>query len=175
MKDSNGDVLTVVDQHQLHRMTAKVARWGGKLIKVDGSFIEKEAMKPSGQIQFPPSSSALACNWSKREIYYCTDDFDRSWDIAGIIHEMGHVFACKKHPEDCVEDDFLGWEYVLARELHMLRRWTYNLDGYSYTHEGKYLDMGTVGHLTFQRIMNERIECAIASGLIRGGRSVAIR
>lgn len=175
MKDSYGDVLSAVDQHQLHRMTAKVSRWGGKLIRVDGQFIEKAAMKPTNQIQFPPSSSALACNWDKREIYYCTDDFDRSWDIAGIIHEMGHVFACKKRPEDCVEDDFLGWEYVLARELHMLRRWMYNLDGYHYTFENRDLDMGAIGPGTFQRIMNERVDWAMATGLIKDGRSVAIR
>lgn len=175
MRDSHGDILSAVDQHQLHRMTSKVESWGGKLIKVERSFIEKAAMKPVVENYFPPSSNALACNWSKREIYYCTDDFDRSWDIAGIIHEMGHVFACKKHPEDCVEDDFMGWEYLLARELHMLRRWTCNLDGYHYTFEGKDLDMGNVGHVTFQRIMNERVDRAMAAGIIQDGRPVAIR
>lgn len=156
-------------------MTAKVAGWGGKLIKVGGDFIEKAALKGDPQIQFPPSSSALACNWWEREIYYCTDDFDRTWDIAGILHEMGHVFACEKHPEGCAEDDFLGWEYLLARELHMLRRWTYNLDGYHYTFEGKDLDMGDVGHLTFRRIMNDRVDWATATGIVVSGRPVAIR
>ncbi len=68
-------------------------------------------------------------DWHRKVIYA-----DPSTKAADIIHEMGHVFACKVNPERSEEYLFLGWEYVVALSIGMTEpEWAEQMKDYMVT------------------------------------------
>lgn len=81
-----------------------------------------------------PFCTGLGVYWAKKIIVHQ----DEGFTLSGLIHEMGHVFACRFQPSSKHVDEtkFLGWEIVLSRRLGVHSLW---LD-----------EMGTYGVHTYE-------------------------
>lgn len=75
-----------------------------------------------------PFCDGIGVYWSRKLIVHRETGFT----CAGLIHEMGHVFACKQSPNhrDCDETDFLGWEISLAQRMGVKDSWMREMGSY---------------------------------------------
>jgi hypothetical protein len=97
-----------MDDKQIIFKLKEIAQgWGGNIIK-----LTKNRFDDYWNITSAPFSCYLGINYEARKIYYVGTPHP-----CDIIHEMGHIFASKKPPEEAYEWDFFGWEYLLARKV----------------------------------------------------------
>lgn len=72
------------------------------------------------------ASLVVTTHWRRKVIYLSPEIWPVPKDALGIIiHEMGHVFADQRHPDDrkCDEWAWLGWEIRLARWANCYSTW----------------------------------------------------
>lgn len=103
------------------------ASWGGTIRLVSVSEFDeiKYELFKSNKWTTPPNDGH-ALNHSKKEIVA-----QRNVANAGtIIHEMGHAFADKDHPDISEEWPWFGWEICLARKVDCYRIWSRNTGDY---------------------------------------------
>jgi len=101
-------------------------RLGGHIVMVNGQ--ESLGFLGNRGSSGAPFSRDLAIYWKKKIIVHTP----QITNLAGLIHEMGHVFACKYPPgsDRCNEVDFLGWEYSLATTLGCKSDWIRDMKDY---------------------------------------------
>lgn len=116
------------------QLVSLTKRLGGKVV-----VVPKEEWEGDGLSNYPislgprgwstaPFCSGLGVYWNKKVIAHTTG----GWSCAGLIHEMGHVFACKKPPHSkyCEETDFLAWELELSKRLGIYPAWLREMSAY---------------------------------------------
>lgn len=117
----------------LRRLRKLCQSFGGDLVKVDHEEWDSS-------IQAPFTGWDLGVDYQNKVIYY--SDFcmpSRAETVAtGIIHEMGHVFACNQEPEYATDEfDFLGWEWAVAKKIGLTQiAFCRGNDGYLITNNG---------------------------------------
>lgn len=96
--------------------------WGGEIKEVTPlefeEFIYQDKKGDTGYSRAPFATGRLGLNYEKKQIIFVGDI-----PAADIIHEMGHVFACKYEPYRSSEIDFFGWEYLLAKKFDIFEDW----------------------------------------------------
>ena len=155
----------------LTRLSRLCKRWGGSLTP-----LAREGYWEAG-ISEAPFQCGLGLHWKTRRLYY-----DPSWttccvQATGIIHEMGHVFACLSYPF-AEELGFFGWEYALARKLGCVRSWVENNRGYVVGGSDGLEDSFEFGELSLAErrlFLRARLADATRSGLVREGAPLCIR
>lgn len=94
--------------------------------------------------------------------------------ISGIIHEMGHAFACQDPPDISDEFDFFGWEYLLAKKLGIEADWQSNNKDYglgctSDLFKNQGLDFRKYGqHLHFRELDEADLETLLSNRITVG-------
>ncbi len=124
--------------------------------------------------QCPSFSSTLSLDYRKKILYFtgkCDED-----SVGHIIHEAGHILACKKTPDDSHEYEFLGWEMALTIELDLLGDWLHGQMDYTVVNnEDDCTEIGLLSDEELSELIEERIDYARSQGLVVGDRPVAIR
>lgn len=126
-------------------------------------FLDKEALFEA------PFTSNLAVNWKKKEIHYAGSI--APWPH--LVHEAGHLLACRDTPEASDEYKFLGWEIAVVKHLGLsMKEWhknnnDYGLDGWDY--EGSsYAAIGNIPYDSeaFDTFVDSHIEMAQKIGIV---------
>lgn len=149
-------------------LALKAIEWNGELIK-DPSL----GVGTSADLNHAPFSQFFSVDYLRCKVYYDPDVFQYSSETAGIIHEMGHVFACHDSPLQSEEFDFLGWEWVLAREVGLLSEWCASMRNYSLNSQGD--DFGNISIDDQTELIESRVAHACELGLIVDDEPVCIR
>lgn len=108
----------------------KAQEWGGDIIELsrkDLERVEKGGTTYKGHRIYPcPFNDYLWVVWHTKVLLYEDpgDSFPRRFSgvretirWGDLLHEMAHVFASKVQPNRSVEQDFLGWEYQMAKDV----------------------------------------------------------
>ena len=117
---------TAMETTAYKKLAALAKRLGGQIIPTDGPWEgEKWETFPKNMGRRGWSTAPFCANigvyWAKKVIAHKKVGFS----TAGLVHEMGHVFASKTPPnaKDTDEVDFLGWEVTLAASLGIRAAW----------------------------------------------------
>lgn len=159
-------------------------QWGGELVELsrddfDTRFGGKDSYQtPRGLSMAPFSSNDLGTCFSKKQVIFA---FPAEWHE--VVHEMGHIFACKKAPGTSKEWTFFGWEYALAIYLGGEKaglEWIEANDHYGLGRSvGRKYDSWDFGGCSTQQrqeILEERVAWAKKNGLVaKDGTPLAIR
>ena len=110
---------------EIKKLKGLCKRFGGELLKVTQrqyQKLRKDAVPVDGYKTFfdaPFTGNDLGIHWPSKTIVYSGKVF--WWEV---VHEMGHTFAQQVNPNDCEdESDFIGWEYLLVKQVGDLRPW----------------------------------------------------
>jgi hypothetical protein len=165
-----------VDNTCIKKLRNLAQKWGGKLVELsrddfDTRFGGKDPNNlryPKGLYNAPFSSHDLGIHWAKKQVIY---SLPAEWPE--IVHEMGHVFACKKNPGRSDESTFLGWEYAVALYIGgPMNEWDNCMGDYGV--EGQ--EYGSLSKAEQQEVLAERLAFAKKKGLIaQDGTPLAIR
>jgi hypothetical protein len=200
------------EQLFMDRLTAKAREWGGDIRATSANFLANNrvhkwrmnrATMKDGLLEIPmdvppisiaPTSNALALDWEKKIVYYVPRMIE-AWDVGFLIHEMGHIFATTDDVKNSVEEDWLGWGYLLAKEVRGIRIWRRVLDGYAlwagealpetftesrawkkvYVDGDDAIDVGALNREAFHMLMKNRISVATKLGCVKRGKAIAVR
>ncbi len=200
---SERKILTPGEKAFVQRVIRKVESWRGKVEAVDEEFFngrhDERRHIPDSQFSEAPTGDALAINWEEKTLYYIPEKLT-PWDVGFMIHEVAHIFATKDPPEEAFEEAWLGWEYMLAKELKGFRIWHRCLDGYhldrtvlpdefleseewarhgaqnveTFAGEGV-INVGALNRPAFQFLMAEAVRAARLDKIIKRGKVVRVR
>lgn len=165
----------------LAKLQRMAKRWGGEVVvETTRRF---DPMHPylildRVDVSTAPFDSYYAINWHERRVLIDPVVAGRV-SIPSVIHEMGHVFASRRSPNNlrCDETSWLGWEYLIAKRVGcIMADWHGWHDGYGL---GSLYDGYDYGALS-KREQQEAITYAIAAGKHHGnitadGRPRAVR
>jgi hypothetical protein len=116
----------------------------------------------------------LGCSWEDQVIYLCKDDFNLHW--RWVLHEIAHVFASMNPPGISEDFKFLGWEYVVAKELKLnLVEWKDTVNYAVPTFSGWPVSLKDLSQEDFDILMTKRVEIAESYGAIWNGIPIAVR
>ena len=103
----------------IKRLLYKVVYWGGTIINVDESYFMSH-MDEETFSEAPFTNNSIGVFWKKKHIVTVGVPHP-----GHLLHEMGHIFACKYEPNavECDEFTFVGWEYKLAEEVGVVQEW----------------------------------------------------
>ena len=76
-----------------------------------------------GSLSLAPFSDALGINWDKKVLYVLGRCLQRAQTVGNMIHELGHIIACKEPPRKSNEWNFFAWEICTARLLRVKEQW----------------------------------------------------
>lgn len=169
-------------------------KWGGDLVELpekdfesllDGyirhgssdRFVEVSDFHPC------PFNASLGVRWGKKHVYYTRaargfwkgsvwTDLSEPVSWTDVIHEMGHVFASAKRPDQADEYNFFGWEYALARQVGDPEKWRRANKDYSV---GSGDDLGSLSVKKQKALILEQYRKAVELGLVVRGRAVPIK
>ncbi len=110
-----------------------------------------------------PFSNNLGINWEKKIVYI--SKAATIFDVSGMIHEMGHVFACAKKPSLTKEYEFFGWEYATATKLGLLFIWNEGSENYALIEDGG-KDWGDLSAEQKDSLIQERLSYAIKKRMV---------
>jgi transcription initiation factor TFIIIB Brf1 subunit/transcription initiation factor TFIIB len=82
------------------------------------------------QLFEPPFDLASILNW-QRKIIFVQKSATYGLSVGALIHELGHVVASPKNPDECDEYAFLGWEWCVAKKIDCRRQWMKSMQRYS--------------------------------------------
>jgi hypothetical protein len=139
-----------------------IQRWGGQLIRLTGEQFYYIERTPG--VSAAPFIADYAVHYEKRQIFCVTP----IWYY--LIHEMGHVFASPSMKAS--EYDFLGWEFLLARQLKGVDAWLRSNADYGVSPDA---DLGGLSKSEVAELLADRVEDGKRQGIIRRGRPVSIR
>lgn len=139
-------------------------RWGGKVVHLTDQQFYYIGRQPG--VSSAPFTGWLAVDYDKKTVY-CLDP---TW--YNLLHEMGHVFASRLPPRQSSDFDFLGWEWVVARQLKGVRKW---LTGNADYGVGPEADLGDLTPAQVHVLLKERLEEAVRQGLVVNGKAVSVR
>lgn len=156
------------DKKIIRKLKKLIESWGGSLTAVDSlaSYRENEEFEDA-----PFNWLGLGVIWKTKEIIYVP----KLCKWPDLIHDMGHVFACKKSPSNSEEFTFLGWEFALAKYIEApMKEWYEAMGNYvisATTHE----ELGGISPAKRASVLRERVRAAKRNKLIVDGRPVSIR
>lgn len=162
----------MTDVHSAFVALARITQgWGGALIGDDISPEDENGLSDA------PFSMFFCVNHYTKRVYYNPEVLSYPQEAAGVIHELGHVFACHDLPKDSEEFDFFGWEWALAREVDMLDEWLKSIDSYTLpASAGDFTeDFGTLSPEEQSDVIEERVQHAQRLGLVNDDKPVCIR
>jgi hypothetical protein len=139
--------------------------------KVRARLVSKEQL-----LLLPPSpfNIDIAIVWNTKELLMHEECIHDPACLGGCIHELGHILASRRCPNESDEISFLGWEWQVAKLLKVSRQWHANMQDYVITSEGSaYRDC------TKKRILKE-LRAAVEIGKKYGnigpnGETLAVR
>ena len=162
--------------HLIQELRRRVEEWGGRLELVNDVDEIAGNYETSG-VSPAPFEYDLGVSHKRKIIYYEATLLQRRAAIGGLVHEAAHVFACRDEPGFSEEYDFLGWEWLFAREVGLLEEWMLSMNNYAlaasesdYSEDFEYLSDEARSDL-----FEERYQHAEKLGLIVDGRCVSIR
>lgn len=144
----------------IERLSRLCTKFGGSLVQVDVIQVEIQS----------PFDFAVGADFDQKIVYY-----KAGADPGSIIHEMGHVFASKEKPDNSEEFDFFGWEYAVAKQVHVLDIWIKNNRDYGLGTWPANQEFGRLSNREREEVLWERTAFAEQIGLIVQGRPIAIR
>lgn len=128
------------------RKLARIAEsWGGKLQFMNNDTVLKCVDRDTRRARSRPSQQCyysdpglsddglvVTTHWRRKVIYISPELYPAPKKVLGtLIHEMGHVFADPKPPDDADELEWLGWEVALARWANCYEAWNSWKDGFA--------------------------------------------
>lgn len=147
------------------QLVTKHDMWGDK----PKGFVGAERLK---RVLYAPACHNLALHWKKKLIYMVGDARHDRETVGNMVHELGHIVACRTHPDNSDEPDFLGWEWQVAKLVRIPRQWMFALKDYG-------IEGGQLGEFPKQerlRILRAHVEKGKDYGNIdRYGRPRAVR
>ncbi len=152
----------------LDRLQELARSWGGNLVEV----LHEDPVWECSSVDGAPFSGKLGLDHAAKKIYVIEDA-----ELGGIIHEMGHVFACNTPPYKSDEYDFFGWEFMVAVKLDLVAEWLQNTSDYAVGGDS-IMDIDDFGAMDIDSqsdLIEERVQHARELGLIVGEEPVAIR
>lgn len=155
---------TFENRQNCRKLSRMVRRWGGEVVRLTQEqyyYLGRQA-----GVSEAPFAVELAVNYEKKAIYCVAP----AW--YELVHEMGHVFASRKSPRQSNDFDFLGWEWMLARQLKGVRKWIEGNADYGVNPEE---DLGDLTPIQVRKLLQERLDDAIQQGIVVKGRAVSIR
>lgn len=140
-------------------------RWGGSL-----NLVTRQTYKNLPLISESPVNNLHAVDWSNRAVYVVIGQID----LPNIIHELGHVFASQYSPNNrrCAEVPWLGWEFLLARKLRILREWRKSYGDYGLAYIYHYYTINELSHEERKLALRKAIQLSRKRGLIKGNNPV---
>jgi len=101
------------------RLIRELERWaksnGGAVIAAPRVVVEQHEMYRY--------STDRSIDWKHKVVYY---DPDTVLAYA-LIHEVAHVFASRRPPDETDDAGLIGWEYALARRMRVVEDWSATL------------------------------------------------
>jgi hypothetical protein len=169
----------------LQKLAGLATSWGGALrevsteefLKIAGLTLSKqfeggkiwEGPPRRGFYGAPFTNHDLGVLWAKKQVVYSGTV---GWPE--VIHEMGHVFACRVNPNRSEEFDFLGWEYALAKYIEgPMDEWLRELRNYQIASDGR--EFGDLSPSERFKFLQERLEIARQKKLVIGDVPQSIR
>jgi hypothetical protein len=126
-------MTTTMETPAYKKLVALAKRLGGRIVPTDGPWEGDRWETFSSDLGRRGWSTAPFCAnigvyWAKKVIAHKKVGFS----TAGLVHEMGHVFASKTPPNNKHTDevDFLGWEVTLAARLGIRAAWVREMSSY---------------------------------------------
>jgi hypothetical protein len=149
----------------MEALRSLVESWGGHFEHVTLS----DPIWDSEEVAAAQYSAFLGVDYG-RKIIYTVDGFCPG----EVLHEVGHVFASLHNPAFAEEYDFFGWEFVVAQKVGLVEEWLKGTGNYS---------VGGTSFIEFEEmtieeqsdLIEERVQRAVALGLIVGGEPVSVR
>lgn len=141
-------------------------KWGGDIravIKIPHDF---EA----------PFDSRVGLDYDSKIVYYVRQGKLNDRVLSGIIHEMGHCFACLHSPgKTPSEIDFHGWEWIVAKSVGFTQD-RFRIANSNYIVAFEHAEnMGELTRKELSEYLKERIEMSQSFNLLDGNRLLALR
>lgn len=171
--------MDVATQKIVCRLDRLCRRWSGSLRVIDLAEFERfdslgytRLLEEHGII-VSPSARGHAVDYKNKLVIVAKPQLE----IGSIIHEMGHIFACDKGPDDSDEFSWLGWEIATARYVGAYRIWDVQNVLYGV---GDWEDIGgewgQLEHASKRRLIANRLKAAYKFKLVDAEfRPLAIR
>ena len=119
----------------VNRLAKMCSAWGGQLMVLPKQDFRRIRWAEWAGLSRSPVSY-LGVDWRSKKVFTAEPG---AWHH--IIHEMGHVFACKDIPKVSQEIEFLGWEHAVARQVASSDAWFSSWEscseGYVLTNDGR--------------------------------------
>ena len=126
---------------------------GGDLIALSSEQFDNKRNKTFYECPF--ARRRLGLDFTKKKVLYADEPV---W--TEIVHEMGHVFACKKAPPFTKEWSFLGWEYAVCLYLGGdLSVWKHDMRDYVVEGDDQE-DFGSLSDSAQNELLVERLKHA---------------
>lgn len=103
----------------LSRLSELARGWGGEIRSLSEEEFN-DCQMTVGDFSVAPFDPGFGVAWEDKIVCYCPEKAPSL--ICGLIHEMGHVFACLEPPPDAEEYIFLGWELEVANVIGLSRQ-----------------------------------------------------
>lgn len=129
-----------------------------------------QSLVDRGDLQEAPfSSQSLGIEWGSKHLYYT-----KYVPWPEVVHELGHLLACRVPPWSSDEFTFFGWEIAVVHSIGgSLDSWIASNKDYG-VRDGR--AFGTLNPLEMHAMLAERLAAAKADGLLSdGGRPLAVR
>lgn len=142
--------------------------WGGGIVEV----LREDPLWDSDKVDGAPFSHKLGVDYEHKTIYVIDGA-----ELGGLIHEMGHVFACASSPYKSDEYEFFGWEFMVAVKLDLVLEWLEQTKDYAAGGEGM-ANIEDFGDMTIDEqsdLIEERVQHARLIGIVVGEEPIAIR
>lgn len=165
----------------LERLADLCSEWGGSLALVSEHTFNRvfyttpAAVGPDGwPFVEAPFADWAGMHWDAKLIVGVHDRVN----VNAVIHEMGHVFACKTDPngvkwDGSYEWDFLGWEMAVAYKVGCYQQWSDQNSAYGVDDGSNWGDLSLDARAA---MIKERMEAAATAGLLdANGHPLAIR
>jgi hypothetical protein len=106
------------------------------------------------------------------KVIVCSEEIP---SVGHLIHEMGHVFATTKKPNDSNEWDFFAWEVALAKELGVYSTWLMESEDYLLDFQPGETVGDALKNGTLDQYIGEASLVGKRLGNLVGGRAVSVR
>lgn len=172
------------------RLQQECRRLGGKLVVTEAEIYDHDP-----EVQDAPFEIGLGIKWEEKEVHISPNLVTRPESLAGVIHEMGHVFVDLRYGEDerpgeSREFNFVGWEFMVALKLNCVRHWYGSMANYSIVTVEERLRDEKVGHWKYGKgntefcdldraqrrfFLTDRVAVARKKGFVKGNIPLTLR
>ncbi len=163
---------------EIQKLRALCRQWGGDIVKMSWPAWRKledtagHQTKPFNETDFYPSpvNSSLGVMWLGRKVVFSSAAI--SW--VDVIHEMAHLFATLEAPPNTMEDNFLGWEWQVAKLVGDPKQWIKSHAEFFVDDEGD-TQLGGMSKANQQKYLRKCVAESKKAGIVdRRGRPLAL-